>query len=62
MSKYVDAPQFNYQQEPVKKDPLAAYKLPFKTKGKAKLDASQKTETVPEKQRPVYSLELIFSL
>lgn len=33
MSKYVDAPTFKYQ-ETVKQDPLATYKLPFKTKEK----------------------------
>lgn len=33
MSKYVDAPTFKFQ-ETVKQDPLATYKLPFKTKDK----------------------------
>ena len=45
MSNYVDAPQFMYQKETTaKQDPLATYKLPFKTKGKPKTDANAKVE------------------
>jgi len=45
-----------------KQDPLATYKLPFKTKGKPKTETTMKTEVKVEKPRPIYSLELIFSL
>ena len=45
MSNYVDAPQFMFKKEGGSKvDPLATYKLPFKTKGKPKAELSTESE------------------